>query len=949
MSIAPSSKRQLIILVVSVLFSIRLCLPDITHADTQRETESQVITAAVLNDFPPLYLLDKQGKPDGIAIDILRHVADQAGLRVHYRVVNNWAEAIQAVRTGEADIVPGIAKDPSTERMAEFIFSHNTETIPVSCFVRAKNDSIKGIGSLPGHKVGVIMGGAAERVLKAQGDIDLVSCDDIDSCLMQLLTGEVDAIVLPEPVLLKKARLAGLEGKVKVVGKPLMELQRGFLFRKADSRLLSLLDPHIVKYTRSSDFTDLYGKWYGRPTPFWTVSRVFWTMFGVLLALVVIGLFWRNYSISRVNKMLTKNIDERKKAEKQTALSIERFETVMDGIDALVYVADMETYEVLFVNKYGRNIWGEITGKTCWRELQSGQDGPCLFCTNAKLLDPNGQPTEVLVWEFQNTVNKKWYQCRDQAIKWTDERFVRMEIAVDISLHKKTEESLAEEKERLAVTLRSIGDGVITTDISGNVILLNKIAENLTGWSTADALGRPLEEVFHIINEQTKAACENPAEKVINSGQIVGLANHTILIAKDGRERSIADSGAPILDAHSSIIGVVLVFRDVSEQIKTEKELLKFRKLESLGVLAGGIAHDFNNILAAIIGNINLAELDPNLSPETKELLGAAHKASLRAKGLTQQLLTFSKGGEPVKEVASLESVIKDSATFVIHGDNVACHYEIPEDLWLVDIDKGQMSQVVQNIVINASHAMPEGGIIQITCKNIDPLQAKGIALPRDKKFVEVTITDSGIGMPANVIDRIFDPYFSTKQKGSGLGLAICHSIITKHDGYVSVKSTPGVGSTFTLYIPASTHQEEKEKREEAIEIYTAKAKVMIMDDEQMVRDVTKAMLIRLGHEAVLAQDGAEALKLYKEHYDSDEPIDIVIMDLTIPGGMGGQDAVRELLAFDPDAKVIVSSGYSNDPIMANYQKHGFCATIVKPYQVNELEMIINKVIIKRQ
>lgn len=217
-----SPEKQPAILVFSLVLSMLLCLPNIAHPDTQWDAKSRKITAAVLNDFPPLYLLDKQGKPDGMAIDILRKVTDQAGLNVDYLVVKNWAEAMEAVRTGKADLVPGIAKDASTERMEEFLFSHNTETISVACFVRVKNDSIKGIGSLPGHKVGVIIGGAAERILNDQGNIDLLSCDDIDSCLMQLLMGQVDAIVLPEPALLKKARLAGLDDMVKVVGKPLM-------------------------------------------------------------------------------------------------------------------------------------------------------------------------------------------------------------------------------------------------------------------------------------------------------------------------------------------------------------------------------------------------------------------------------------------------------------------------------------------------------------------------------------------------------------------------------------------------------------------------------------------------------------------------------------------------------------------------------------------------------
>ncbi len=651
-------------------------------------------------------------------------------------------------------------------------------------------------------------------------------------------------------------------------------------------------------------------------------------------------------------KILEKNIDELLAANQQLMAGEERYREIFNTPSDAIFMHDADTGKIIDVNQGMLDMFGytyEEALQIGIGSLASGEHPYTMEEVGRKIHNTVSSGPQSFEWLSRKRDGTLfWIEVTLKCTEFSGQRYV-IAVVRNTNDRKLAEKSLAEEKERLAVTLRSIGDGVITTDISGNVVLLNKIAEKLTGWSNEEAVGRPLEEVFHIINEQTREICENPAKKVITSGQIVGLANHTILVTKDGKELSIADSGAPILDDQSNIIGVVLVFRNVTEQIRTEKELLKVKKLESIGVLAGGIAHDFNNILTAILGNVNLAALDPHLSPGTKNLLDETEKASHRAKALTQQLLTFAKGGEPVKEAASLESVIKDSANFILHGEKVACRYEIPEGLWLVDIDKGQMSQVIQNIVLNASHAMPEGGTIQISCKNIDPLHIKSINLPRDKKFVEITITDSGIGIPANLIEKIFDPYFSTKQKGSGLGLAISYSIITKHNGQVVLKSTPGVGTTFTLYIPASTQQHEKEERAESLEEGDGKAKIMVMDDEELVREIAKTMLTRLGHEVVLAHDGAEALNLYKEYRDSDEPIDIVIMDLTIPGGMGGEDAVKEVLTFDSGAKVIVSSGYSNDPIMANFQEYGFCAAIVKPYLLQELTKVINQVREQRQ
>jgi CheY-like chemotaxis protein len=275
----------------------------------------------------------------------------------------------------------------------------------------------------------------------------------------------------------------------------------------------------------------------------------------------------------------------------------------------------------------------------------------------------------------------------------------------------------------------------------------------------------------------------------------------------------------------------------------------------------------------------------------------------------------------------------------------VACSYDIPDDLWLVDIDKGQMSQVIQNIIINARQAMPNGGTIRVSCENVPPELNAVHSLPHKDHYIEINISDTGIGMPAGILDKIFDPYFSTKQEGSGLGLAIAHSIVNKHKGFLSVQSTPAEGSTFTIHLPASTRQQEPQKEHEHIVTSVGSARIMVMDDENMIRDLAKAMLEMLGHEVVLARRGEEAIELFKKHRDSGEPIDISIMDLTVPGGMGGKLAVQEILAMQPDAKVVVSSGYSNDPIVANCQHYGFCAAIVKPYQLHEIAKVINQIL----
>jgi len=515
----------------------------------------------------------------------------------------------------------------------------------------------------------------------------------------------------------------------------------------------------------------------------------------------------------------------------------------------------------------------------------------------------------------------------------------------NIDSKKKAEQILAAEQERLTVTLRSIADGVITVDTEKKIVLINKAAEIITGWKTGEALGEPIPIIFNIVDGRSGKQCETPVEKTLLTGKSVDQSDSRLLITHDGNRLNIAYNSSPIRDRTNKIIGAVLVFRDITNEKKTERELLKIRQLESVGVLAGGIAHDFNNILSAILGNIELSLQAVGTDHEISSLLSDAINATLRAAKLTQQLLTFAKGGEPVKETTALPLIIKESAEFILHGSNIDCSYDFPANLSFVNIDPGQMGQVIQNIILNARHAMPEGGRIEVKCTNIENA-ARELRLINDTgEYIKITIQDSGTGIPKDLVGKIFDPYFSTRQEGSGLGLAICHSIINKHGGYIVADSTPGHGSLFTIYLPATIeaieHKTDNDKTSKSPGLPSRPVTVMVMDDELVLRTVAQYQLEFLGYRAILVADGLEAIDKYKEMRASGEEIDIVIMDLTIPGGMGGQEAVKELLKINPDARVIVSSGYSTDPIMANYQEYGFQAALAKPLVLKELQKMI--------
>jgi len=518
----------------------------------------------------------------------------------------------------------------------------------------------------------------------------------------------------------------------------------------------------------------------------------------------------------------------------------------------------------------------------------------------------------------------------------------------DITARKMTQEALAGEKERLAVTLRSIGDGVVTTDTAENIVLLNKVAEELTGWSQAEAAGKNIDGVFTIINEKTRQPIENPVRRVLTTGCIGELDNHTVLVSREGKERIIADSAAPIRDQESRIVGAVLVFRDITEKRKMEEELLKAQKLESIGILAGGIAHDFNNLLTAILGNISLSKMYVSAGDKIHQKLSEAEKASLRARDLTQQLLTFSRGGAPVKKTSSIVEIIKDSTAFSLSGAKVTCTFAIPDDLWMVEVDEGQISQVINNIILNAEQAMPNGGVIEVTCRNIQVRAADNLPL-QEGRYILVTISDQGEGIPEEALPRIFDPYFTTKDRGKGLGLSTVYSIVHNHDGHITVSTKPGFGTTFFIYLPATNCSEKLHPREEIaadpLESPTVKGKVLVMDDEENIREVVAEMLRFIGYEVTLSRDGEEAVSLYMHALESNQPFAAVLMDLTIPGGMGGGEAIRILRKIDPEVKGIVSSGYSNDPILSEYSAFGFQGIITKPYKLGELRDVLERVI----
>lgn len=506
-------------------------------------------------------------------------------------------------------------------------------------------------------------------------------------------------------------------------------------------------------------------------------------------------------------------------------------------------------------------------------------------------------------------------------------------LFTDVSELKNIEKNLYIEKELLAVTLQSIGDGVITTDVHGNIMLMNTVAENLTGWTKSEAEGQNIKKILHITNETSGEVCENLIEKVLDTNVIVEWSFHSILTSRDESTLTISISGAPIRDSNNLTIGVVIIFRDRTEKQKLLDISHNAQKLQSLGILAGGIAHDFNNLLGGIYGYIDLC-LETLSEPRSIRLLKKASSTIHRAQALTQQLLTFAKGGEPDAKVQELFPMITEAVEFALSGSNVSFELQVESNLWPCKIDKNQITQVIDNIVINAKQAMPSGGSVLIKASNLN-LPPKNHPILTQQKYVQLCIEDNGPGIPRELQCKIFDPFFTTKPKGHGLGLATCYSIIKQHQGFIDVFSELGKGTTFILYLPAGEFPILSEEYLPPSS-QPGKGTILVLDDEECIRESLTLSLQLLGYEALAFETGEDLVNYYSTDNHA-EGIIGMLFDLTIPGGMGGVETLSEIRKINPQLPIFVSSGYADIPVMKNPTDYGFTASIGKPFQRHDL------------
>ena len=628
------------------------------------------------------------------------------------------------------------------------------------------------------------------------------------------------------------------------------------------------------------------------------------------------------------------DITERKKAETELRLERDRIKGILaimpDGVSVIGQNFDME-----YLNPVILDSFGEVKGRKCYEYLH-GLSAPCSNCTLDKVM--KGEPVH---WEWPESANNRIFDVFNALYKNSDGSDSIFAVLRDIT-------DMKHAQEILSATLDSIGDAVISTDRDGMILSMNPVAEKLTGLKTYEAKGDHYNTIFSALNTESGVSAAELIKDNLLSNDIAGFDDPITLQSKTGEESKIAISSTPMKDDSGNTMGVIFVLRDITQELRAIDALNNAEKLNSIGTLAGGIAHDFNNILTAILGNISIAKMKLPEDHPAYKFINDTESSISRATNLAYQLLTFAKGGKPVREDVDLVEIVKNVVHFDLTGSNVKPVIKVADDLWEAKADKGQLQQVLSNLTVNANQAMPDGGHLYIILEN-SVVENGTVENLEAGKYIKVTVRDEGVGIAEKHIKSIFDPYFTTKQTGNGLGLATIYSIIAKHGGVINVESKLGAGATFTLYIPASdkitpTVKKSADKQQKETQNLT-NTRILVMDDEEIIRSLIETLLGDAGYSVVTTEDGLEALEQYKQSMAEGNPFDAVIMDLKVPTEWGGKKTVGEILKIDPNAKCIVASGYSEDPVMANYKDYGFVARVSKPFSIKGLVNVVGDVI----
>ncbi len=936
---------------IFVLVFILLILNVNVHAD-QREVRVGVYANK------PLVYQDENGEHKGLSIDVLRSVASRENWKLEF-VPCSWSECLEVLKRGENDIQVIIAKTP--EREIDYDFTNQSlYSLWAQVFIHPHAD-IESWTDLKGKNVAVYKDDLFSETFKKliRGfDIkcNLLEVEDYQSMLNLLKEHKADAGVFVQ-TFAEPYAISGIVRRTPIMFNP-VPIYYAFPKGKVPE-LVTAIDRHMKMLKEDKDsiyYSSLENIFVAEKS--WKIPDwMKWTL-AVATSLMLLFLFVsmvlrrqvnaKTFECSLKNKELEIKIAELEQVEEEILRSKILLESSIESpSDMIIFSLDRECRYLYFNKTHAKSMEHVYDthprlGDCIFDYIKAKDDIEKLKIHYDRAMAGEGHVAEE---EFGEGQVRYYYEVRYNPI--CDDNNVIIGVTVfaqNITGRKQAEESLAQSTKESKLLAKMLHDSsqpfaLVTPD--GRLIRTNPAFCKLIGYTE--------EELLNYVtwnNTLTPPEYRDYEAEILQALMSTGESRRfeKEYIRKDGTRIYVELLVGREVDAKGDLEYLYAFVNNITERKKAEKELQKMHKLESVGILAGGIAHDFNNLLAAIRNNAYLSKILADRNGEIYENMESIENIIRKATSLTQQLLIFAKGGSPVKKTASIVEIIKESAEFVLKGSNVEFEYNVADNISPVDVDEGQMNQVIHNLILNAAQSMPQGGSIRISSENVE-LDTNSELPLQEGRYVKVTIQDHGVGIQKDHLKSIFDPYFTSKEMGRGLGLSITYSIINSHDGHISVVSELGTGTTFSIYLPASEKQVEEKGTEEDTFI-AGQGKILIMDDEEVIRKTTEKLLTLKGYKIECAKDGDEAIVLYKKAMEASKPFDAVILDLTVRGGMGGEDAVKKLREIDPEVKAIVSSGYSNNPVLSNFREYGFCGVFAKHDEVEELGKTLRKVIV---
>lgn len=919
------------------LLALLVLIRAVSSLSETSRSASNVVHAGVLNNWPPQYQLDRHGKPTGFAVDLVEQVAGAAGLRVEYTVMDSWGQLFDALRSGKIDLIPNLGI--TEERKQWFVFTAPVETFPIVVFVRRSTFDISGSRDLAGRVVGTVRYNVGTRLMEQRSDIELTVFQTLKEAFFELLAGHVDALIYPQPVMMKFALDVGLEETIKRVGEPLLEVKRAISVRKDNRVLLDRLQSAASGFVSSDAYQRIYTKWYGESRPFWMPRRiVLMMMMTLILASSIIGVIWYYIRTTSINRRLRQSIREREVAEEALRASEEKYRLIVEYQNDLILKLAPDG-RILFASPSIRELLGcgsdEIVG-TNLLSLVHPQD-----YENVQLAMQSLQVAPYFCrYEARYLTSKKWrwfFLSNKAVLDRTGQLREIIAVGRDTTKRKRAELRLKESEEKFRAIFEHAADSVLLLSADSLAIVdFNTTAHQNLGYTRQEFKHLRLYDLLAVEPPDTVAGM---VQKILVADMRPAEAN---LKTKSGQIRycRIRQQTITIAD-HNYILGI---WHDITDRKMLEEHLMHSQKMEAIGTLAGGVAHDFNNILAIIIGNAELAMQDMSDTHPVNQNLKEIQTAGQRARDVVAQLLSFSRQDEVRQLPVELGAIIDESLQLL--RASIPTTIDIRKELYhqplTVLSDSTQIQQVLINLCTNAAHAMEVGGgtlTVSLKKVDLDRVAADQIGL-RSGAYAQLTVEDTGTGIDSSILDRIFDPYFTTKQAhlGTGMGLAMVHGIVTKYNGNITVNSQPGHGTQFQVFLPLCSVVSEI-KAPDPVESLSGRGRLLFIDDEPSILNLGAQYLSQLGYEVQASNDAVEALKLYQR---APNRYDLVITDMTMPK-LTGEVLARKIFEINPDTPVIMCSGYHNEVVTNRIYALGVKTFLKKPYQMRRLAKVIQQ------